>query len=152
MIDILLKGVDEFLGAQVETQLTPAIAGICHVGNDEVMVTCLHSMIYHGGVDQTSFHMIIQVEAEERFRQFEKELAEYLLKASKEFSVHCRLNFRYTDGGAYQRIDPDYPPFVTKSNSVEIASDESSEEDEIYTGDIFENFEELLGRNDRKKS
>ena len=74
MIHILLRGVDEFLGKHVETLITPQISKICHVENDEVLLTCLQSMIYHGGVDQTSYHMIVNFELEEKYREYEEQV------------------------------------------------------------------------------
>ena len=148
MIHILLRGVDEFLGKHVETLITPQISKICHVENDEVLLTCLQSMIYHGGVDQTSYHMIVLVELDEKYRVYEKEIAEYLLKASKQFSVHAHVQFTYLNGGLYERIDNTYPLFVTQSNSVDVGvDDDDDDDDDIYTGNIFADFEEKLKKN-----
>ena len=68
MINIVLKGVDEFLGADVEKVLLPKVAKVLQVSMDEVLLTCMHSMIYHGGLDQTSFHMIVTFEMEEKYQ------------------------------------------------------------------------------------
>ena len=72
MINVVLKGVDEFLGAHVETILSPSIAKLYEVSNDEVIFTCYHSIIYHGGMDQTSYHMMITIEANKKFKNKEK--------------------------------------------------------------------------------
>ena len=45
MINIVLKGVDEFLGADVEKVLLPKVAKVLQVSMDEVLLTCMHSMI-----------------------------------------------------------------------------------------------------------
>ena len=140
MINVILKGVDEFLGSHVESLLTPRIASICKVSNDEVVFTCLHSIIYHGGVDQTSYHMIVTFELEDKYSPFEKELANFVLEASKSFAVHCHINFNYLSKPYYQRIEKDYPLYVTMENEVAIEEDEESEE--VYTGDIFANFKD----------
>lgn len=152
MIQILLKGVDEFLGAHIEKELTPNIAKICDVKNDDIYFISLHSIIYHQGVDQTSFHMIMQIELEEKYRKNENELVEYLLNASKKFAVHCHIQINYSNGNVYERIDKSYPLFVTSSNQVEIEDDneDDNEEDEIYTGNIFEDFEARLKENGEK--
>ena len=120
MINVILKGVDEFLGSHVESLLTPKIASICKVDNDDVVFTCVHSIIYHGGVDQTSYHMIITFELEDKFSSYEKELANFVLEASKNFAVHCHVSFSYLSKPYYQRIEKDYPLYVTMENEVAI--------------------------------
>ncbi len=154
MINVVLKGVDEFLGAHVETILSPSIAKLYEVSNDEVIFTCYHSIIYHGGMDQTSYHMMITIEANKKFKNKEEEVAAYILKASKAFSVHAHLNFAYFDNEEYNRIEKDYPLFVTKSNEEEINEKEEEEfvddEEEIYTGNMFENFDQMLEKSNRK--
>lgn len=143
MINIVLKGVDEFLGSHVETALSPQIAKILKVDGDEILFVCLHSMIYHGGIDQTSYHMIVTVELDEKYREKERELAEYILEASRNFSVHCHLGFIYLASSSYARIEKDYPLFVTASNEVEIKESEEDEE-EIYLGDVFADFDRQM--------
>ena len=148
MINIVLKGVDEFLGSHVDEVVSPQVAKILNVSNDEVVVTCLHSIIYHNGVDQTSYHMIVNVELEEKYRSLEEKLAEYILSVSKNFAVHCQVSFSYCENKVYSRIDEEYPLFVTNSNEV-IIEDNEEETQEVYLGDMFANFEEQL-KNSKK--
>ena len=148
MINIVLKGVDEFLGADVEKVLLPKVAKVLQVSMDEVLLTCMHSMIYHGGLDQTSFHMIVTFEMEEKYRKFEKELIKCVFEVSKNFSVHSHVNFLYlTPTSSY--IDEEYPLYVTESNRVIIEDDEN--EEEVYTGNMFSNFEEQLKEIEKNK-
>lgn len=144
MINVVLKGVDEFLGSHVEAVLSPQIAKILKVDGDEIMFVCLHSMIYHGEIDQTSYHMIVTVELDEEYREKERELAEYILEASRNFSVHCHVNFVYLASKSYARIEKDYPLFVTASNEVEIEESEAEDEEEIYLGDVFADFDRQM--------
>lgn len=148
MINIVLKGVDEFLGADVEKVLLPKVAKVLQVSMDEVLLTCMHSMIYHGGLDQTSFHMIVTFEMEEKYRKFEKELIKCVFEVSKNFSVHSHVNFLYLTPTS-SNIDEEYPLYVTESNRVIIEDDEN--EEEVYTGNMFSNFEEQLKELDKNK-
>lgn len=148
MINIVLKGVDEFLGADVEKVLLPKAAKVLQVSMDEVLLTCMHSMIYHGGLDQTSFHMIVTFEMEEKYRKFEKELIKCVFEVSKNFSVHSHVNFLYLTPTS-SNIDKEYPLYVTESNRVIIEDDEN--EEEVYTGNMFSNFEEQLKELDKNK-
>lgn len=142
MINIVLKGVDEFLGSSVEKAFTPEIAKILNVSQDEVVLTCLHSMIYHNGVDQTSYHMIVTFEMDRKYEQFQQKLIDYVFSVSKNFSVHCHINFSYLSTETFSCIDSDYPLFVTESNEIVVEEDES--EEEIYLGDMFVDFEEKI--------
>lgn len=139
MINILLKGVDEFLGSEVEKTIVPKVAKLLKINEDEIFVTCLHSMIYHQGVDQTSFHMIVTFEMTNEYQKYELELVKLILELSKNFSVHAHVNFTYFSKGFYSRIDNNYPLFVTENNQVNIEN-ESDEDDDIYLGDIFADF------------
>ena len=148
MINIVLKGVDEFLGSHVDEVVSPQVAKILNVSSDEVVVTCLHSIIYHNGIDQTSYHMIVNVELEEKYRSQEEKLAEYILSVSKNFAVHCQVSFSYCENKVYSRVDEDYPLFVTNSNEV-VVEENQDEPQEVYLGDMFANFEEQL-KNSKK--
>ena len=146
MINIVLKGVDEFLGADVEKVLLPQVSKVLNIPLNEIIVTCLHSMIYHDGVDQTSFHMVVTFEMERKFQEFEKKLIKCVLDNTKNFSVHAHVNFLYLSE-TYSRIDEDYPLFVTSSNEVVIEDEIDETEEEIYTGDVFADFEKQLKKN-----
>lgn len=150
MINVILYGVDEFLAKHIEERFSPEIARICEVNTNQVILTCVHSMIYHGGVDQTSFHMQILVELNEEFREFEEDLAYFILKASKEFSVHAHLDFKYVEDEGYERIDENYPLYISKSNEVSLHvdddfddyDDEDNEDEEV--DDIFASFKKEI--------
>lgn len=144
MINIVLKGVDEFLGSHVEEVFSPQVAKILNVNQDEILLICLHSTIYHKGVDQTSYHMIVNFELEEKYREYEEQLVNYVLTASKNFAVHCHVSFCYCDNKVYSRIDNDYPLYVTEQNEVLVEETESQTNEEVYLGDMFADFEEQL--------
>ena len=148
MVNIVLKGVDEFLGSHVDEVISPQVAKILNINQDEVILTCLHSIIYHQGVDQTSYHMIVNLELSEKYRPFEEKLAEYILSISKNFAVHCQVSFSYCENKIYSRIDEDYPLYVTNSNEVVIEENED-ENEEVYLGDMFANFEEQLKKSNK---
>ena len=154
MVNVVLKGVDEFLGGEIEETISSKIAEILHINIDEVIFTCFNSMIFHKGVDQTSYHMIVTFELNSKFRNYEKQLADFMLSAGKNYAVHCLVNFYYFEKEAYSRIDENYPLFIDKSNEVVVNEnsydeeyeddDENYSEEEVYTGDVFLDFENQL--------
>ena len=57
---------------------------------------------------------------------------------------YCLDNY-YSQDNRYERINTDYPRFITDDNSIDIDEEvseyvEGEGEDEVFTGDIFENF------------
>ncbi len=152
MIQVLIKGVDEYLGVHVEEVLLPGLMKITKAEETEIIFTCLHSIIYHNGVDQTSLHMVIDLDLDPKYISLEKQIADYLLEESSKFSIHAHIQFNYVNGKSYHRIDESYPYYVTDKNSIEIEDDEDEEvEQEIFTGNIFENFEEKIKEKENKK-
>lgn len=143
MVNIILKGVDEFLGSHIEKTILPNIAKILKIDESEIMVICLHSIIYHNGVDQTSYHMLVEFELDNQYEQYEESLADYILLESKNFAVHCHINFKYCEYKTYSRIDKDYPLYVTEANEVVIEDSEEVNED-IYLEDVFADFDKQL--------
>lgn len=148
MINVVLKGVDEFLGSSVAKVISPEIANILNVSQDDVIVTCLHSIIYHNGIDQTSYNMLLTFELEEQYRSLEQKLVDYIFSVSRNFSVHCHINFSYLSRKTYSYIDNNYPLFVTESNEVVI--EENDSEDEIYLGDMFVDFEDKIEKSNKR--
>ena len=91
---------------------------------------------------------IVTFEMEEKYRKFEKELIKCVFEVSKNFSVHSHVNFLYLTPTS-SNIDEEYPLYVTESNRVIIEDDEN--EEEVYTGNMFSNFEEQLKELDKNK-
>ena len=94
-----------------------------------------------------------------------------MLKTFSEFSIHVQVVFSYyEEENAYEKINEEYPRYITESNVVSTDSDcEEEEEDEngeanprdrsdldinnpddIYLGNVFEGFEEKLKDNHKK--
>lgn len=149
MITISFLGSEKYLDSNLCLRIQAGLAGIYETDQDEIMFYAPESFLIHGGVEQTSFQIFVEVEAPKGCVAVEKQAAAFLRKVLKEISVHSRLLFRYYEPEhEYIDIDSDYPRYMTADNTVkfsdESADEEESEEDEEepYLGNAFAEVEE----------
>ena len=147
MIYITMYGLDQFVVGNLSRELTPLIAKLYEVEEEDVVFLSPNEMVFHKGVEQTSWNILIKVEAPKKFSFVQDKMADLMLHGIGEVAIHVSVIFSYySSDDRYQKINDDYPRYITESNIVEF--DESDEEDDderdeeeeedIYTGDIFE--------------
>lgn len=144
MIIVTLKGADVYLANEIERALLPTLSKAYSVEEDEIILHAVDGYLYHDGMDQTSFNLIVKVEAEEKYMLNEKESAKSILEAMKNYAIHTRLYYAYfKKENYYENINEEYPLFI---NSKNVASFENEEESnvEVYDGNIFEDYEDEL--------
>ena len=73
MIIVTLKGADVFLSGEVERALFPLLAKVYNVDENELILHAQDGYLYHDGMDQTSFNLIVKVESDVSFESKEKE-------------------------------------------------------------------------------
>jgi len=135
MIIIKCFGVDPYVVSAYSKKYIPLVKKRFEIA-DEFIVIAPDEYIFHDGVEQTSWHAIIEVLISPNYRQIEKELAHALISYFSEEVVNVRLFFNYIDEKSFYTLEnKDYPPFVVESGQ------EIEEEIEPYTGDIFEEYE-----------
>lgn len=144
MITITFIGSDRYVVGQFSKEVTKKLANLWEVEEDEILFLAPEYYVYHNGVEQTSYQVLIRVEAPLQCQQVEKEVAKYLMKMAEPFVIHLAVQFHYTQNKEYQQIRDDYPRYITEANEVLLEEEEYDEDTEIYEGDMFENFEERL--------
>ncbi len=144
MITITFIGSDRYVIGQYSKEVTAKLANLWEVEEDEILFLAPEIYVYHQGVEQTSYQVLVEVNAPEACRMVEKEVADYILKTAEAFVVHLAVRFKYFKEKTYAHIRDDYPRYITEENEVLIEKEEYDEETEIYEGNIFENFEERL--------
>ncbi len=172
MITISVLGLDQFVVGHYSKEHTANLAELFETDSDEINFYAPSSMIFHNGVEQTSWNVEIRVLAECKYRAVEQNVADYLLKTFSEFSIHVQVVFSYyEEENAYEKINEEYPRYITESNVVNTDSDYEEEEeedeyseanprdradldinnpDDIYLGNAFEDFEEKLKEKHKK--
>ena len=144
MITIIVYGLDQFVVGQLSRELGPNLAKLYEVKEEEVIFVAPQNMVFHNGVEQTSWNLLIHVHAPKRTALVQDDVANFLVNAIGDVAIHKTIEFYYySEENRYQKIHEQYPRFITQENLVDtdVEYDEDIEEgeddDQIYTGDIF---------------
>ena len=145
MITVIVYGLDQFVVGRLSRELGPNLAKLYEVNEEEVIFIAPQDLVFHNGVEQTSWNLLIHVHAPKRTALVQDEVAEYLIKSIGEVAIHKTVEFYYySEENRYQKIHDNYPRFITDDNLVDTDveydedMEEGEEDDQIYTGDIFE--------------
>ena len=145
MITIIFYGLDQFVVGRLSRELTPNIAKLFEVKEDEVNFIAPNDLMFHNGVEQTSWNLLMQVYAPKHCAFVQDDVAKFLLESIGEVAINKVVEFYYyPEGNRYEKINEDYPRYITEENLVDTDTEydedmeEGEEDDQIYTGDIFE--------------
>ena len=145
MITIIFYGLDQFVVGRLSRELTPNIAKLFEVKEEDVNFVAPNDLVFHNGVEQTSWNLIIHVHAPRQSALVQDEVAEYLISAIGDVAIHKTVVFYYhQEANRYERINDEYPRYITEDNLVDTdveydeEIEEGEEDDQLYTGDIFE--------------
>ena len=145
MVTIIFYGLDQFVVGRLSRELNSNIAKLYEVKEDEINFVAPNDLVFHNGVEQTSWNIIIHIHAPRRSALVQDEVAKYLLEAIGDIAIHKTIEFYYyQEENRYQKLNDQYPRYITEENLVDtdVEYDENIEEgdddDQIYTGDIFE--------------
>ncbi len=146
MITITIYGLDQFVVGNISRELTPLVAKLYEVSEDEVNFIAPQAMMFHKGVEQTSWNILIEVRAPKKVSVLEKQMSELMLHGIGDVAIHVAVEFfYYSQENRYTKINDSYPRFITEENLVDIEDEdaledmeEGEDEDQIFTGDIFE--------------
>lgn len=145
MIFINFTGLDMFLIGELNGKCHSKVAKAFGVSEDDLLFTASDSFVFYKGHEQTSFNLVIKVDAPNRYLKCEKEVSDVLFEACKEYSIHVRLLFSYyNESSYYESIDKKYCEFLEEEQDVVMDEsnydqdrDDYSDED-IYLGNVFE--------------
>ena len=147
MITVTIYGLDQFVVGRLSRELTPNLAKLYETSEDDVLFIAPENMVFHKGVEQTSWNIIIHVNAPDRTKIVEKQVADYILESIGDVAINKLIEFYYYSlNNRYSKFNDAYPRFIASDNLVDIDEEnyedmeEGEGEDEIFTGDIFQNF------------
>ena len=149
MINIFVYGLDQFLVGDLSEQLTEVLAKTYETEEKNIIFVAPNDMVFHNGVEQTSWRVIVEVRLPEEFGYLQQQAKEVILHYISEVAVHVEVTFLYySKRDHYESINKDYPLYLTEEASQSHLTTDSYDEDqeltegdgddEIYTGDIFE--------------
>lgn len=146
MITLIFYGLDQFVVGRLSRELTPLIAKLYEVEEDEIIFIAPNNMIFHKGTEQTSWNLLIHVHAPMKVSVLQNMMADLLLNGIGEVAIHKTVEFYYySQDNRFQKINENYPRFITEDNLVDVDAEHDDDEeleegegdDQIYTGDVF---------------
>lgn len=148
MITLTFYGLDQYIVGNLSKAMAHNLADLYEVSEDDINFIAPNSMVFHNGVDQTSWNLLVRVNLPKKLLVLQNEAAEIIMQMVQGPTIHVAVEFYYyPEDNRYERINDDYPRFITEDNTVDIEEDYDEEgyiegegEDEVYTGDIFEGF------------
>ena len=147
MITVTIYGLDQFVVGRLSREMTPNLAKLYETSEDEILFVAPENMVFHKGVEQTSWNIIIHVNTPIRTKIVEKQVATFILESIGDVAINKVVEFYYySEDNRYSKLNESYPRFIAADNLVDVAEDEYEDmeegegEDEIFTGDIFQNF------------
>ena len=147
MITIVVYGLDQFVVGRLSREMTPNLAKLYELSEDEIIFVAPQNMVFHKGVEQTSWNIIIHVHAPKKVSVLQDQVAKLILESIGDVAIDKILEFYYySEDNRYSKFNESYPRFIAADNLVDIANEdyedmeEGEGDDEIFTGDIFQNF------------
>lgn len=144
MITIIIYGLDQFVTGRLSREMTPRLASLYEMSSDEILFIAPENMIFHQGVEQTSWNTIIHVHAPTKYSVLQDQIAKFILASIGEVAINKILEFYYySQENRYVKFNDSYPRFISEDNLVDLEcedyndKEEGEGDDEIYTGDIF---------------
>ena len=145
MITVNIYGLDQFLVGDISPVLGKDLAKIYEVDEDEINFISTNNMVFHSGMEQTSWRVFVEVNVPKKLEVLQDQAAKVIIAHLSKSCIHIDVLFHYylQDHRVTHR-NKDYPLYLEEKNVVNFESEyteemeEGEEEDQIYTGDIFE--------------
>ncbi|MFA5502888.1 MAG: DUF1904 family protein [Erysipelotrichia bacterium] len=148
MITITINGLDQFVVARLSKELNKNLANLFEVDEKEINFIAPQSMVFHNGVEQTSWHVIIDVAAPEELKKLEKNIADFLFSKIEDLAINIEIKFTYfSKANHFKHVNEDYPLYITEANVVHIedeTDEEESEEEDAFLEDPLNILKEVL--------
>lgn len=172
MILVTIFGLDQFIVGRYSRESTADLANLLETEEDELNFSAPQHLIFHKGVEQTSWHVVVNFRLPNKYHPFQEKVAEYVSKTLSLYAINIEIQFDYLEEEhAYYFPSDTYEEYLTEDNISEDVSDydgpesdeeeeddhehhhheEDPDEDEVYLGNVFEGHEKELAELDKKK-
>ena len=147
MISLTVYGLDQFVVGKLSREMTSALADLYECDKEEILFIAPENMVFHNGVEQTSWNALVKVDAPKKVSILQEDAARLIMNMVKGPTIHVQVVFNYfSQDNFYENLNDDYPRYIENENLVNFDEeyDENLEEgegdDQIFTGDIFKDF------------
>jgi hypothetical protein len=148
-----IQGLDKFVIGELSSQLQEPLSLLTKIPSEAMLFIGHDSFVYHQGVDQHAWQTFVQITLLPSLKSLQTQIIECLIRYLKPHTIHVHFQFQYVDATEFiSVIQPDYPLFVTETNSVDVVVPPEEDSKEIYHGNIFADKEELLHALDKGQS
>ena len=137
MITIQILGLDQFVVGRYSREATASLAQAFECSEDEISFYAPNAMVFHRGVEQTSWNTVVMVWAPKKYQLVEKLVADVITKTLSLYSINIDVVFSYFDEAShYVHLNNEYPRFIT-TNEIrdDVASMEFGDMPEHMEGD-----------------
>lgn len=155
MITLTYYGLDQFVVGNLSKDLTPLLAQLYECSQDDIDFIAPNNMVFHNGVEQTSWNCLVRVHLPMKLSVLQNEAANLIMSMTQGPTINVAVEFYYfSEDNRYEKINEEYPRFISEENLVSAEEDEYQDEDEegeevkegdgedeIFTGNIFQNFD-----------
>ena len=147
MITLTVYGLDQFVVGRLSREMTSALADLYECDKEEILFIAPENMVFHNGVEQTSWNTIVRVDAPKKVAVLQEDVAKVIKSMIKGLTINVQIVFNYfSQDNFYEELNDDYPRYIENDNLVNIDMEEEYDEDieegegddQIFTGDIFE--------------
>jgi len=140
MIKIIIYGIDQFIVERLSEDMSKDLANLCEVQEDDITFIAPSSMVFHKGMEQTSWNIYVEVVLPKKIEVLQESIGKYISGCLKDVSIHQTIVFNYyLQDHRMVFENSDYPKFITPKNVVS-AEDNSDSDEEVFEGDIFKDF------------
>ena len=148
MITLTIYGLDQYIVGRLSKDMTHNLADLYEVSEDDINFIAPDNMVFHNGVEQTSWNALVRVNAPKKVMVLQEEAAHLIMDMVQGPTINVAVEFYYySEDNRYEKINEDYPRFITDDNLVDVEDyDEETQyiegdgKDEVFTGDIFKDF------------
>ena len=148
MITLTIYGLDQYIVGRLSKEMTHNLADLYEVSEDDINFIAPDSMVFHNGVEQTSWNALVRVNLPKKVMVLQEEAAKLIMSMVQGPTINVAVEFYYySEDNRYEKINEDYPRFITDDNLVDVEDyDEETQyiegdgKDEVFTGDIFKDF------------
>ena len=149
MITITILGLDQYIVGRLSREMTPNLAKLYEVSEDDINFVAPSNMVFHNGVEQTSWNAIVRVNAPMKVSVLQEEVANLISLSIDDVAINLAIEFYYySSDNRYERINKEYPRYITAENIVDVEPQyddeeyEGTEDLEVYDESVFEGFED----------
>lgn len=139
MVTITVLGLDQYIVGRLSRELTPNLAKIYEMEEEDIVFISPNNMVFHKGTEQTSWHTIVKVNAPKKVAVLEEEVDKIIANAFKEITINLVVEFLYyAQDSRHVHLNEEYPRFLSEENLVDVDYEEDYDPEEVFDGDIFD--------------